>query len=325
MRLAAVGVTAALLLGGCGDGDGGSATAPSEEVTVAFLRAVAGRPSTEPALLDELRNAGFVEDRNLTILAGDADEAYAGPEEAAAAVAAWQDEGVDLIVALSSTGARVAADTAPNIPVLFLSTDPMATGLVEDEAAPEANLTGATFRVPADRTLSLTQRAVPGVTRVGLAYPPADPAALAHRDALQLAADELGVELVTAEFTDGEDAAGAVDELAAAGVGALLVSTSPVATRALPETEAASRRHRIPLIASTSVAEHALLAFAPDTEELGRQLGRQAARILQGADPGSVPVEDPNRFVLTLSLAAAAELGLTLPPDLIREANEVIA
>jgi putative ABC transport system substrate-binding protein len=132
------------------------------------------------------------------------------------------------------------------------------------------------------------------------------------------------MELVTAEFTDGGDAASAVDELAAAGVGALLVSTSPVATRALPETEAASRRLRLPLIASSSVAEHFLLSFAPDTEELGRQLGRQAARILQGADPSSVPVEDPTRFLLKVSATAAAELGLTLPPDLVREANEVI-
>lgn len=323
MRLAALGLAAALLLGGCGDGDGPDG-ASTDEVTVAFLRAVAGQPSTEPAFVAELRNAGFVEGRNLTILAGDAEEAYPSPEEAAAAVEAWEGEGVDLILALSSTGALIAAETAPDIPILFLSTDPTATGLVVDEERPEANLTGATFRVPADRTLSLTQRAVPGLASVGLAYPPADPAALAHRDAVQDAADELGVELVTATFTDGGDAAAAVDELAASGVGALLVSTSPVATRALPETEAASRRLRLPLIASTSVAEHALLAFAPDTEELGRQLGRQAARILQGADPGSVPVEDPNRFRLTVSTAVATELGLTLPPDLIREANEVI-
>jgi putative ABC transport system substrate-binding protein len=323
MRLAALAVSAALLLGACGD-DGPSAAEPPDEVTVAFLRAVAGRPSTEPAFVAELRTAGFVEGRNLTILAGDVDEAYPEPEAAAAAVAGWEEDGVDLIVALSSSGARVAAETAPDTPILFLSTDPMATGLVEDEQRPEANLTGATFRVPADRTLSLARRAVPGLTRIGLAYPPADPAALAHRDAVQAAADELGMELVTAEFTDADDAAAAVDELADEGVGALLASTSPVATRALPETESATRRLRLPLIASSSVAEHFLLSFAPDTEELGRQLGRQAARILQGADPSSVPVEDPSRFLLRVSATVAAELGLTLPPDLVREANEVI-
>lgn len=324
MRRAALSVAAVLLfLGACGD-DGPSAAEPAEAATVAFLRAVGGQPGTEPAFVAELRNAGFVEGRNLTVLAGDFDVAYPRPEDAAAAVAGWQEDGVDLIVALSSSGAMVAAETAPEIPILFLSTDPMATGLVDDEQRPEGNLTGATFRVPADRTLSLARRAVPGLTRVGLPYPPADPAALAHRDAVRSAADELGMELVTAEFTDGDDAAAAVDELAAAGVDALLLSTSPVATRALAETEAASRRLRLPLIASSSVAEHFLVSFAPDTEELGRQLGRQAARILQGADPSSVPVEDPTRFLLRVSATAAAELGLTLPPDLVREANEVI-
>ncbi len=323
MRVAAIWVAVALLVGGCEDG-GAPTRSSAEHVTVAFLRAVAGQPSTEPAFVSELRNAGFVEGRNLTILAGSSNEAHPTPEEAAAAVEAWKADGVDLILALSSTGARIAAETAPDIPILFLSTDPIATGLVQDERRPEANATGVTFRVPVDRMLSLAKRALPELARVGLAYPPTDPAAVAHRDDVQEAADASGMELVTAAFTDGDDAAAAVDELAAAGVGAILLSTSPVATRALPETEAASRRHRIPLLASTSVAEHALLAFAPDTEELGRQMGRQAARILQGADPGTVPVEDPNRFLLTISRAAAVELGLTLPPDLVREANEVV-
>jgi|GEM_PF-4871163 len=306
----------------CGDDDGASDA--GDPLTVAFLRAIGGAPSTEPEFLAELRRSGFREDDNLVVLARDPDEAYPTPDEAAAAIRGWQDEGVDLIVALSTSGARVAAEAAPDVEVLFLSNDPFSSGLVANGAAPEGQLTGATFRVPADRTLALAQRAVPGLDRIGLAYPPDDPAAISNRDAVQRAADVLGIALVTAEFADAAGAAAAVEQLAAEGVGALLLSTSPQATRALAETLDAAAAQRLPVIANTTLAERAVLSLSPDTEELGRQLGRQAVRLLLDADPSAVPVEDPNRFLLTLNAGVASSLGISLPEDLLREADRVV-
>lgn len=306
----------------CGPADGRNAPLDAT-VTIAFLRAVAGAPSTEPAFVAELRRAGFREGQNLTILAGDPGEAYSDPDAAAEVVHRWDEAGVDLIVALSSGGAQVASKAAPDVDVLFLSVDPTATGLVEDERAPAGQLTGVSFRVPADRTLSLARRAVSGLTRVGFAYPPADPAAAANLHAVELAAAGTGIELVTATFTDGTDAAAAVDRLAAHDVGALLLSTSPIATRAITETADAAARHGLPVIANTTLAEFAVLSLSPDTAELGHQLARQAARLLEGAAVSTIPVEDPNRFVLTLNAAAAEALGLVLPEDLLREADTV--
>jgi putative tryptophan/tyrosine transport system substrate-binding protein len=338
MRRALAVVAAVMFVCGCN----GNESSNHETMTIAFLRAVAGAPSTEPEFVAELRRGGFREGLNLVILAGGADEAYPDADQAAAAVRRWREADVDLIVALSTSGARVARDEAPDVDVLFLSNDPTAAGLVGDESAPEGRLTGASFRVPADRTLDLVGRVVPGLSRIGLAYPPDDPAATAHRDVVQDAADTLGIRLVTAEFTDAADAAAAVDQLAADGVQAILLSTSPVATRALAETAAAvlstspvatralaetaaaAAQHRLPVAANTTLADFAVVSLSPDTEELGRQLGRQAARLLAGAEPSSVPVEDPNRFVLTLNAQVAADLGLSLPDDLLREANTVI-
>ncbi|MCU1346244.1 MAG: transporter substrate-binding protein [Acidimicrobiia bacterium] len=319
----AVGLVAALALGACG-GSGGGAEASQHSVTVAFLRAVANVPATEPEFVAELRRDGFEEGRNLTILAHDPAEAHPDANDAKAVVHRWRDQGVNLIVALSTSGARIAAAAAPDVDVLFLSNDPAAAGLVKNVQMPEATLTGATFRVPADRTLSLAQRAVSGLKRIGLAYPPSDPAALANRDAVQQAAQALGITLVTAQFAGPADVAGAINDLAAQGVGALLLSTSPIATRALPETSAAAAAHRLPLISNTEVSQDALLSLSPDTNELGRQLGRQAARLLGGAKPSTVAVEDPKHFVLILNLKAAAALGITLSDDLIREADKVI-
>jgi putative ABC transport system substrate-binding protein len=311
-----------VVLAACGDEGAGGDEA---HVTVAFLRAVAGAPSTEPALLHELRRAGFREGENLTILAGDADIAYPDPAEASDVLRRWYDEdGVDLVIALSSSGARVASTALPDVDVLFLSNDPSATGLVDDEDTPEGRLTGVTFRVPADRTLALARRAIPGLERLGIAYPPDDPAAVANLAAVEAAASEAGVTVVTAAFDESGGPAAAVDELAALGIEALLISTSPVATRALPETIDAARSHRLPVIANTTLADSAVVSLSPDTDELGRQLGRQAARLLDGAAVRSVPVEDPARFVLVLNAGVASTLGIELPADLLREANRVV-
>jgi putative ABC transport system substrate-binding protein len=321
-RVARAALVAAVLVVGAGCG---ADAAPETHATIAFLRAVAGAPSTEPEFVQELRRAGFREGDNLTILAGDPDVAYPDPDEAAEVLRRWHDEdGVDLVVALSSSGATTAAATLPDVDVLFLSADPSATGLVADEDAPEGRLTGVSFRVPADRTLALARRAVPGLDRLGLAYPPGDPAAVANMAAVVDAADALGVTLVTAEFDDGGGAPDAVAALAAQGVDALLISTSPVATRALPETLDAAAAHRLPVVANTTLAQRAVVSLSPDTDELGRQLGRQAARLLGGAAVSAVPVEDPARFVLVLNAAVASSLGIVLPQDLLREANRVV-
>jgi putative ABC transport system substrate-binding protein len=312
---------AVVLLCACGSAEPGGGAA--DHVTVAFLRAVAGAPSTEPSFVAELRRAGFREGQNLTILAGDPNEAYSDAAAAAEAVARWEDAGVDLIMALSTSSAQVASKAAPDVDVLFLSNDPTASGLVRNEQRPDGRLTGVTFRVPADRTLSLARRAVPGLVRIGLASPPSDPAALANLDAVRAAAGGSGLELLTATFRDGADVAAAVDELAAQQIGALLVSTSPIASRAIPETIAAAADHDLPVIANTTLVDSAVLSLSPDTDELGRQLGRQAARLLGGASLADVPVEDPNRFIVTVNALTAAELGIALPADLLREANTV--
>jgi putative ABC transport system substrate-binding protein len=301
---------------------GGTPSTEGKPATIAFLRAVAGAPSTEPAFVAELAANGFRKGENLTILASDANEAYPTPEAARAAVGRWIAQGVDIIVALSSGGAAAARAAAPDVNVLFLSNDPVATGLVKNETAPEGRSTGVTFRVPADRTLSLATRTL-GMQRFGLAYPAGDPAALANRDALTTAGGKLGLQLLTAEFTTAAEVPAAVAKLAADGAQALVISTSPIATRALAETTSAAGAHRLPLVANTSLVAGAVVSLYPDSEELGRQLGRQASRLLSETAPRSIPVEDPRRFLVTINQKAATDLGIVIPDAVLREANNV--
>jgi putative ABC transport system substrate-binding protein len=316
-------LSVALLVAGCAS----PATNPEAraEATIAFLRAVGSATSDgQQALLDELRKAGFDDDSNLTVLAADPEIAYPDPDDAAEIVAEWVEDGVDLIFALSSSGAMAASQAAPDVPVLFISNDPTATGLIQNETQPEANLTGVTFRVPADRTLSIAARAIPHLRKVGLVYPADDPGAVPHAAAVEAAAEQLGLDLEMANFTDETDAAKAVDQLARKGVDAIFISNSPTAIRALGPIQEAADAAGIPTIANTAVSVGSLIVLGPSSLELNRQLGRQAARILAGSEVADVPVEDPREFELVLNAAVADRLSVVLKPNLLREADRVI-
>ena len=292
-------------------------------MTVAILRAVPSADG-EAALRDELRSAGFVEGRNLEVLGVDGEEAYPDAAEAEDVVRQWLERSPDLIVAMSTSSAMAAQAAAPDVNVLFLSNDPKATGLVRDEQRPEGRLTGTTYRVPSDRTLTLLRRLVPSITTVGLPVPAGDPAGAAHRDAVAAAARELGITLLVEEFSDATDVGQSIDRLADGGAEAIMLSSSPQAVRAIAETEAAIRRHDLPAVANSNVAEFAVLALYPDSAELQRQMGRQAARLLTGSSPSAVPVENPRRFHIRVNAAAAEELGIDVPVDVEREADEVV-
>lgn len=311
-------LVAALGLLACGKTD----SPPAQVRTVAFLRTVPGG-GNDAALVDELQRAGYKRGANLRFLAGDLAETHTDPTDVAATVKGWVGQGVDIIFAFSSRGARAARDAAPNTNILFLVNDPVAVGLVADRDAPEGRLTGVTFRVPADRSLSLAQRAIPSATRVGLISSSTDPAAAPHRDAVVEAARTLGVTLIQDSFADDAGVAPAVERLIRSKVGYVFISNSPtgILARTLIQKAVAGR---VPIVANTSVVDFALVTLEPDVDELYRQLGRQAARVLDGSAPIDVPVEDPRRYRVILHRGVAATFGITFPQDLVREADLVV-
>jgi putative tryptophan/tyrosine transport system substrate-binding protein len=310
------------MLAACGSSEGASDSGVKK---IAYLRSVStpGSPVDE-ALIDELVQRGFVEGENLAILGGSGNEVFPDPDKAKNAVQEWEEEGVDVIIAYSTSGAEIARDHAPGAKVLFLANDPQAAGFVKDERRPEGRMTGVTFRIPADRMLSLARRIMPNLQRIGLAYPPSDPAAVPSRDQFALAAQDQGMELISEEFTDASDLPQAVGKLVQEGrVELLLASVSPTATRAIPQLAEAAAAYRIPFAANVATAQEALLTVSPDSASIGSQLGRQAARLLNGASPATVPVEDPRRFNIGLNQRVAQDLGIQLPADVVREADVV--
>lgn len=295
---------------------------PPKTYRIAILRAVTGA-SAESKLYDGLSRAGVPRDRIVVIGGKDASEAYVDVASATAAVRRWVRQGVDAIVALSTTSAQVARDNAASVPVLILSNDPSATGLVRNERTPEGHVTGMSYRVPADRTLALITDAYPSVHHVGCLYPPADPAAVPAQRDLVAAAKDLTVSLTCEQFTGTGDAPAAAQRLVGTQVGAIVVVNSPTSSRATPAIVQALASTHVPVLTNTP-NPGAELVLSPDASSVYVDLGRQLARVLRGAKVADVPVQDPGRFLLIVNQALATQNGHTIPANVLREATQVI-
>lgn len=317
-RVLAAALVAAAVLAAC------SSDAPDPPVRIGFVRSVPASSGNTP--FDEaLASAGFTPGDNLVFVQAEPNtEVLITPDEVTAAVKGWVTGGIDLIVAFSSTGAEAAATAAPDTPVLFLVNDPIAVGLVSDKAHPDRNLTGATFRVPADRTLDLAQQAIPGLRRIGILVPATDPAGGPSRDSMLVAAQALEIGTSVEAFADEADIARAVTALSERDIQAIVVVNSPTSVRFMSSIEPVATSLGLPTIANTSLATRAVLVLEPNVDSLLARLGRQAARLLDGTPPADIPVEDPTDFRVVLNRTVAQELGLAeFTADLLRQADLV--
>ena len=320
--LAALVGVGALAVSACGPDQ--TASRP-DGPTIAFLRATPspGGQDDLDAFLAELAEGGYVPGRSLTLVAADPEEAHPDAEDAVEVVTGWAREGHELIVALSTTSARIAARHAPRATVLFLSNDPTATGLVTDERRPDGSRTGVSFRVPADRLVDLTRQVVSPLDVVGILAAGDDPASAPSVEAAVTAVEGFGMQRVVRSFTTGGEIPAALDRLVDSGADVVLLTNSPTLARHAATVQASVRRLGVPAVAATSVFDQALLVLEPDTTELYRQLGRQAARLLSGVPVSEVPVEDPSRFRLVVNTGTADALGIRLPPTVVEAADQV--
>ena len=308
----------ALVVAACGGDDAGD-----DRRSVAILRTVPSAEVAIDAFLSELADRGYRTGDNLTVRAGGLDDVHPDPAEARETVRKWVADGVDVIVALSTLSAQAAAEAAPDTPVVFLVNDPATSGLVENERSPEGHLTGTTFRVPADRTLSIALDALGEIDRIGCLYPTGDPAAEPSVDAIVAGADALDIDVDTEPFASPDEVPAALRALADRGADAVLLASAPATVQAFPALTQATPEVGIPLVANTEL-DAALLVLQPERDTVYRQLARQTARLFGGAEVAETPVEDPGRYELIVNLAVAEQLGLELPDRFVESADRVI-
>ena len=273
------------------------------------------------SLFDELRRAGFVEGRNL-VVAGWTFRAEQFPEMAAELVKAK----VDVIVCAGNVAIRTTQKATTTIPIMAITDDMVGSGLVHSLARPDGNTTGVSILASEldVKRLEILHEFVPQARRIAVL---ADPTTISTRAQLASAARDLGVDLVPFEAQSLDEIGRALDAVAGAKVEAVNVLASPIlfANRRIIIDRAAALRlpaiYQWPEIAE----EGGLFAYGPRIVQIFRQtFARQLIKVLQGAKPIDLPVEQPTTFELVINLKTARAIGLSVAPTFLNRADEVI-
>jgi putative tryptophan/tyrosine transport system substrate-binding protein len=294
--------------------------------TIGFL--VATEPAVFgqrlPAFVQRLRELGWIEGRTIVI---DYRWAAGSTERAAEIAAEFVRRKVDVIVT-SATGPVLAAKQATSvIPIVFTNAnDPVNTGLVASLARPGGNVTGMSLQGPdlAGKRLELLREIVPNLRRLAIIANVGNPGVVLEISEAEGAARTLGLEVVTPEIRRAEDIAPAFKALK--GAQALYVSTDPLlgANRVRIQTLVMAARLPTVHIFREMVEAGGLMSYGPNFPDLFRRSADLVDRILRGAKPGDIPVEQPTKFDLIINLTTAKALGLEAPPTLLARADEVI-
>jgi len=236
---------------------------------------------------------------------------------------------VDVIVAGGAAAALEASKATAAMPIVMTSGgDPVATGLVASLARPGGNVTGLATTSPelSGKRLELLKQAVPGLRHVAVLWNPDNPShGLALRGA-ESAARTLGLELQPLEFRVREHFESAFRAAKRANSGALIALDDPVTFRDRNLLVSQASNVRLPVMYGfrESVEAGGLMAFGPNIVDLNRRAAAYVDKILKGAKPADLPVEQPTKFELVINLKTAKALGLTIPPSLLIRADEVI-
>jgi ABC-type uncharacterized transport system substrate-binding protein len=278
------------------------------------------------AFIGGMQERGWVEGRNFTI-----EPLYSEGriERFANLVAELMRRKVDLIITEGTAPAVAARQATTSIPIVFFYVgDPVGSGLVASLARPGANLTGTggLGTWTAAKLLELLKEVVPRATRVAVFVNSAIPQHLIFRADLEPTARSLGVTLWSVEVRSPDDLDGAFMTMAADKIDALLILGQGVLFSERVRVARQALEYRLPaIIPFGEVAEAGvLMAYGPKLIDDMRRLPNFVDRILKGAKPADLPVEQPMRFYLTLNHKTAKALGLTIPPSVLARADEVI-
>ena len=277
-----------------------------------------------PAFHAGLRELGYVEGRNVSI---EYRYAQGRPErfgELARQIVALKP---DVIVVLGGDIAPAAKHATATIPIVMLtSDDPVESGLVASFARPGGNVTGVAFvsSETAGKRLQLLKEAVPSLARVAVLWNPDHPDG-EYRNT-EAAGRRLGVRVQSLEVRRPDEFDAAFDAAVRDRAEALLVASSRSMNLNRARIVEFAAKQRIPLVTGWGPWARAgsLMSYGPDLDVLLRRAATHVDKILKGARPGDLPVEEPTKFELVINLTTASGLGLTIPPSVLGRADQVI-
>jgi len=297
----------------------------SKPRTIGFLgsNASAWRPWTD-AFAGRLRELGWIEGRTIAI---EYRWSEGRPERNAEVAAEFVRLNVDVIVA-NGTAVSTVKQATSTIPIVFpITVDPVGGGLVVSLARPGGNVTGLSVQQSdaAGKRLELLREVVPSLRRLAIMANMDNSASVLEMRAVQAAARTIGIEVATLEIRRAEDIAPAFEGLQGHAE-ALYVCIDTILFSNRVRINTLAMESRVPTMLSNRefVAAGGLMSYGPSFPDLFRRAGDYVDKILRGAKPADIPVEQPTKFDLILNLTTARALGLTVPPTLIALADEVI-
>jgi ABC-type uncharacterized transport system substrate-binding protein len=271
-----------------------------------------------------MRELGWVEGKNITI-----EYRYAeGKAERLREIAAeFVSLKVDVfVIAANATAAKEATKT---IPIVFAAiADPVASGIVDSLAKPGGNLTGLTVLAPelTGKRLELLKEAAPKITRVAFLWNPSNPGDVPLWKEVEAASGALGLQVRSLEVRSLTDFDNAFATATRERVEAFTMTLNPFINTYRPRILDFVAKNRLPAIFGVPdiVEAGGLMSYGPDYAEHFRRLATFVDKILKGAKPADLPVEQPTKFEFVVNLKTAKEIGLTMPPNLVARANRVI-
>ena len=302
-------------------------TAPAQEVgkvrRIGFLRVGPPPAAFIDGFRQGMREQGLVENQHFVIEYSLAQSAAQIPDAAAELVR----RNVDLIVASGTPSVVPASNAAGQTPVVFVATlDPVATGLIASLASPGRNITGMTS-ISGDiiaKRLQLTKELIPNLARIAILVRELSPTAAQYVQESRTAARNLGLELQILTERNPKDLDGIF--VAVQGPSALVVADDAEFTARRVQIAELALKNRLPTVSGLRemVEAGGLMAYGASFGELYRRAASQVRKILQGVNPANIPVEQPTKFEFVLNMRTAKALGLTVSPQLLARADEVI-
>lgn len=291
-------------------------------------------PASRQAIFDRiggfvlgLRELGYVEGKNIVIEWRFAEGRYERLPDLAAELVQLR---VDLIVALTDHGVGAAQRATATIPIVMVSVggDPVALKFVASLSRPGGNITGfVSLRVDlSGKHLGFLLAIVPKLSRLAVLLNPASPGSSAVLKQVQDAARPIGVNVSAFQASTPGQIDAAFGSMVQARTDALIMAPDPVFHTRRSQIAELAAKSRLPAIYPNRphVEDGGLMSYGTNDVEIFRQVARHVDRILKGAKPADIPVELPTKFDLVINRKAAKVLGLTIPQELLTQANEVI-
>ncbi len=278
------------------------------------------------AFRDALREHGYIEGKTVSVESRFANGDAAQLRGLVAELVALN---VKVIVTSGTTSVRAARDVTRTIPIVIaVGADPVEMGFAKSLAQPGGNVTGLSILGSeiARKRLELLHEAVPGSRVMAFLVQAANPGNPVFVNAMRSVASSLGFQLNIMKVSIPDDLFGAFSQMVRAKTDALLVIEDPTFVAMAQTIADLALKHRLPTMLGNRLYVDAggLMAYGLVYEDLWRRAASYVDRILKGANPADMPIEQPNKFDLVINLKTAKALGLTIPPSLLLRADQVI-